>query len=111
MGANGAGQSRSDEEMRLKVATSIVSIFLPERIAYLTLSGLTAVLVIWQSWQILNSPDMLHDSSIRTTALATLLGSGGVVAFNLARLLTMFNSVLLKVFGPDAPAPRNNDGH
>jgi hypothetical protein len=84
----------SDQQIRLGIAREIVAIFLPERLVYMSLSAVTAALVIYVSFQV------IHDSSKQVAAAGTLLGSGGIVAFNLARLLTMFDTVIERVFGP-----------
>jgi hypothetical protein len=98
VGANSAGLEPLDEQqVRLEIAKTIVGIFLPERIVYIALSAITAGLVIFMGAQALGNPP------IKQSALAALFGSGGVVAFNLARLLTMFNTVIERVFGSNTP--------
>jgi hypothetical protein len=95
---------KSDQEIRFELAERIVKLFWPERIVYLGLSGITAIIVIFE---VVFS---LHNQTLNLSTGWTLLGSGGVVTFNLAQLLRMFNTVILKVFGPDS-ASGATDGH
>ena len=84
----------NDQQIRLQIAKEIVEMFKPERITYLSLSAMTAALVIYEAAQ------TIHDKSAMGSTVATLFGAGGVVAFNLARLLRMFNEVIARVFDP-----------
>lgn len=77
---------------RVATAKLIVNMFWPERFTYLLLSAGTACLVVFEATQ------ALHDPAKRIATIGSLFGSGGVVAFNLARLLTMFNKVIATVF-------------
>jgi hypothetical protein len=88
-----------DEEKRLEIARKIVRIFLPERVVYISLSAISAALVIYVGAQVLQSEDPGKYKS-----LGMIFGSGGVVAFNLARLLHMFNTIIDKVFMSGNPA-------
>src|SRR5947209_3088014 len=92
--------SLTERQIRLQVARDIVHIFAIERITYLVLSGLTALIVIVEcAITVQTKSDMMASG-------ATLFGAGGVIAFNLARLLTMFNTVITKVFEADPTTPR-----
>lgn len=82
-----------DSDQRFKTAEQLVKLFWPERFAYLGLSVLTAALVVYIGAQVLRDP------SAGKTSLIPLFGSGGVVAFNIGRLLSMFNKVIKVVFG------------
>ena len=84
---------RSEQQERLETAERIVKLFTMERYMYLALSFLTALIVI------LETAITVHNHDAMSTLGVTLLGSGGVVAFNLGRLLTMFNTVIDRVFG------------
>jgi len=85
----------NDQQARLEIARQIVQMFKPERIIYLSLSAITAAIIVYEAAL------TIHDKSQIISAGATLFGAGGIVAFNLARLLTMFNVVIAKVFGED----------
>ncbi len=91
----------TNQQVRLEIARDIVQMFNPERITYLVLSGLTALIVI------VECAITVHTKSDMAVSGATLFGAGGVIAFNLARLLTMFNTVIEKVFKDDQPAGRS----
>jgi hypothetical protein len=88
-----------DEERRLEIASKIVRIFLPERVVYISLSTISAVIVIYMGAQLLRSED-----SAKYTSLSVMFGSGGVAAYSLARLLHMFNTIIDKVFMSGNPA-------
>jgi hypothetical protein len=85
--------SPTQSDQRFATAERLVKLFWPERFAYLALSLLTAAVVIYAGVQIIS------DRSHSETALGLLFGSGGIVAFNIGRLLVMFNRVLKVVFG------------
>ena len=96
----------TDQQVRLQIARDIVKMFNPERITYLVLSGLTALIVVGEC------AITVHSKSDMVASGATLFGAGGVIAFNLARLLTMFNIVIEKVFKDDPTVVRGpQDGH
>jgi uncharacterized membrane protein len=96
----------SYEEKRLKVAREVVDMFFAERVIYLVLSIISAAVVIFTGWQMLqNKPDT------RPATLGLLFGTGGVVTFNLARLLTMFNTVIDKVFVSSTVRAGSNDAN
>jgi hypothetical protein len=95
-----------DEEKRLEIARKIVRIFLPERVVYISLSAISAALVIYVGAQVLQS----HEAD-KYKSLGMIFGSGGVVAFNLARLLHMFNTIIDKVFMSGNPAIGAGNGH
>ena len=81
------------QQDKLDTASKLVKLFWPERFAYLALSVLTAALVIYIGLQVVRDP------SASKTSLIPLFGSGGIVAFNIGRLLSMFNKVIKVVFG------------
>ena len=86
---------------RLDVAKQIVELFRWERFTYLAVSLLTALIVILVGLQARKDNAPISDLSL-------LFGSGGIIAFNVSRLLTMFNTVLGAVFKADKDAVGDN---
>jgi hypothetical protein len=78
---------------RVVAARHIVKLFNPERYCFLILSFLTAAFVFYVAVQAYLSP-----TGNKTGTFMAFFGSGGIVAFNISRLLTMFNRVIDKVF-------------
>jgi hypothetical protein len=78
---------------RVESARELVKLFRFERYSYLLLSLFTAVFVIYVGWQAYTEP--VSDKVVTAVAL---FGSGGLVAFNISRLLVMFNKVIDAVF-------------
>jgi hypothetical protein len=63
-----------------------------ERFSYLGLTFLTACVVIFVGFEAITKPG----ASLSSASL--MFGSAGIVTFNIARLLTMFNVILESVF-------------
>jgi hypothetical protein len=93
---NTSSDGRTDEALRLEVALQIVEIFRWERFSYLGLSFLTACIVIFAGYK------AFQDAHLSSSELTLLFGSGGIVGFNISRLLTMFTTVIEKVFNADS---------
>ena len=92
------------EDDRLAVARDIVRMFALERYTYLFFSAVSAVMVLAVAYQTITKP------GVTLAELAGLLGSGGIVAFNIGRLLLMFNRVLEVVFMPSrSPGGKHGD--
>lgn len=85
---------------RFEVAERIVQLFRWERFSYLGLTFLTACVVIFVGFEAITKPG----ASLSSASL--MFGSAGIVTFNIARLLTMFNVILESVFIPAAAAPQ-----
>jgi hypothetical protein len=85
--------ARESTRERMESARELVNLFRLERYSYLFLSCLTAAFVIYVGWQAYTSP---IDNKIPTVVV--LFGSGGVVTFNISKLLVMFNKVIDAVF-------------
>jgi hypothetical protein len=84
--------SPTQTDQRFATAERLVKLFWPERFAYLVLSMLTAAVVVYVGIQVIRDPTQSK------TSLIPIFGSGGIVAFNIGRLLSMFNRVLKVVF-------------
>ena len=85
--------SKETTRERMESARELVKLFRYERYSYLLLSLVTASFVIYVGWQAIASP---IDNKIPT--VIALCGSGGIVTFNISRLLVMFNKVIDAVF-------------
>jgi hypothetical protein len=92
MSSNAPPNPQTEQQIRMGIARDIVLLFNPERYTYMILSGLAALIVL------VECSIAIKNHSIQTSTGATLFGSGGLVAFNLGRLLTMFNTVIENVF-------------
>jgi hypothetical protein len=92
MAPNSVNPPLTDQQIRMEIARDIVQLFNPERYTYMVLSAVAALIVI------VECGIAIHSQSLMSTTGVTLFGSGGVVTFNLGRLLTMFNKVIEKVF-------------
>ncbi len=78
------------------MAKQIVELFRWERFTYLFVSLLTALMVVYVGYQ-----TFMKGGTSRSD-LVLLFGSGGIIAINVGRLLTMFNKVLANVFKADS---------
>jgi hypothetical protein len=85
--------SKESSKERMESAREIVNLFRLERYSYLSLSFLTAAFVVYVGYQAYTDP------VANKLATATVLcGSGGLVTFNISRLLYMFNKIIDAVF-------------
>jgi hypothetical protein len=78
---------------RAESARAIVKLFSLERYCYLALSLVTAAFILYVGYQAIESP-----TGDRVATACALCGSGGVVTYNIGRLLNMFNRVIDAVF-------------
>jgi hypothetical protein len=84
---------RESTKERTEAAKELVKLFRLERYSYLFLSCITAIFVIYVGIQAYVNP---IDNKVATASV--LCGSGGIVTYNISRLLVMFNKVLDAVF-------------
>jgi hypothetical protein len=75
------------EQQRYATAEQIVRLFRPERIIYLSLSVVSALLVLYLGCETILQP------GDKMTASGFLFGSTGLITFNIGRLLKMFDKV------------------
>jgi hypothetical protein len=78
---------------RVESAKAIVKLFSLERYSFFAVSLITAAFVVYVGVQA-----VLYPAGNKLATLGALFGSGGVVTFNIARLLSMFNKVIDAVF-------------
>jgi hypothetical protein len=85
--------SKESTKERMESAREVVNLFRLERYSYLALSFITAVFVIYVGCQAYLDP-----GANKLATASVLCGSGGLVTFNISRLLYMFNKIIDAVF-------------
>lgn len=85
------GDASVDLELRMKMVERMLLAFRPERYAYLLLCVIACAVLLWSSIQLLAKGE--------TTQALAILGSSGVMAVALGRVLHMWNQAFRLIAG------------